>query len=287
MPPPFPASARLQATRPFRGRLGAVAAVTAVALLALGLSLPQTAPAQAAGLPARGSSISDMPAFPTPTHVAPAQSMPFLVKAGQTVDFHNQELNASTNGHGEFQEPVVLIEPGGIAENLIIGPLAGDGIHCQASCTLINIWWPHVGEDAVTLLDGSPASSVVTIRGGAVAHAYDKVVQLDGAGTARFSDFAASDIGTLARSCGNCPNQYTRHIVISNVFITGGKYKVAGVNQNFGDTATLDHVTIHGVHMQVCDRTIGGRGTAAKPVPGAGGPFPPYCVFDPGTILYS
>ncbi len=147
-------------------------------------------------------------------------------------------------------------------KNVIIGSLAADGIHCEASCTIENMYSSHVGEDAVTLLDGSPTSSVVTIQGGGVQHAYDKVVQMDGAGTVRISHFAASDIGSLVRSCGNCPHQYPRHMVVSDVFIDGGRYKVAGVNQNFGDTAKLDHITIRGTRMQVA---TGPSVAAARP----------------------
>ncbi|WP_258059284.1 pectate lyase [Clavibacter michiganensis] len=228
-----------------------------------------------------------MPAFPTPTSIKPPQPTPYVVPAGQTVDFGNAELNGSTTGRSEFQEPVILVEPGGTVKNVIIGPLAADGIHCEASCTIENMWSPHVGEDAVTLVDGSPASSVVTIRGGGVQHAYDKVVQLDGAGTVDISHFAASDIGSLVRSCGNCVHQYPRHIIVSDVFITGGHYKVAGVNQNFGDTAKIDHVTIRGAHIQVCHRTNGGHGIPATEVPGGtSDPYPGVCDFSYSTILF-
>ncbi|MDO4039740.1 pectate lyase [Clavibacter michiganensis] len=252
-----------------------------------GIATAPASSAHAAGLPAQGSSISTLPAFPAPTSVKPPRATPYEVPAGQTVDYGNAELNGSTSGRGEFQQPVILVHPGGTVKNVVIGSLAADGIHCEASCTIINMWSSHVGEDAVTLLDGSPASSVVTIQGGGVQHAYDKVVQMDGAGTVRISHFAASDIGSLVRSCGNCPHQYPRHMVVSDVFIDGGRYKVAGVNQNFGDTAKLDHITIRGTRMQVCDRTIGGRGTPAKEVPGGSGdPYPGVCDFSYATILF-
>ncbi|MBF4619490.1 pectate lyase [Clavibacter sp. VKM Ac-2873] len=264
--------------------IGASVLAAVMSLTGLVHSAP---PASAAPLPDRGSSITEMPEFPKPTSVRPARSTPYIVPAGQTVDFGYAELNGSTTGRSEFQQPVILVKPGGTVKNVIIGRLAADGIHCEASCTIENMWSPDVGEDAVTLLDGSPDSSVVTIRGGGVAHAYDKVVQLDGAGTARISHFAASDIGSLVRSCGDCAHQYPRHIVVSDVFITGGRYKVAGVNQNFGDTAKIDHVTIRGNRMQICDRTVGGRGAPAKEVSGGSGdPYPGVCDFTYSTILF-
>ncbi|WP_317229266.1 pectate lyase [Clavibacter sp. MX14-G9D] len=266
-----------------------LALVLALSLAAAGgiasVAVPEAA--SAAALPARGSSLTAMPAFPRPTVVMPPRSTPYVVEAGRTVDFHFAELNGSTNGHSEFQQPVLVLEPGATARNLIIGPLAADGVHCLATCRIEGMWSPHVGEDAVTLQAGSPAGSVVSITGGAVAHAYDKVVQLDGAGTAVITHLAASDIGTLARSCGDCLVQETRHVVVSDVLITGGRYKVVGVNQDRGDTARLDHVTIRGTRIPVCARTIGGRGTPAVEVPGDdGGPYRGVCDFGYDTILY-
>lgn len=46
------------------------------------------------------------------------------------------------------------------------------------------------------------------------------------------------DFGKLYRSCGNCKESAERHVVIKNVEATGGKL-LAGINQNFGDTATI------------------------------------------------
>ncbi|MWJ14271.1 pectate lyase, partial [Clavibacter michiganensis subsp. michiganensis] len=215
MPPLLPAQRHHLATRPW--------AVALVVLIAIGgVAAVPASSAHAAGLPAQGSTISTLPAFPAPTSVKPPRATPYEVPAGQTVDYNNAELNGSTSGRGEFQQPVILVHPGGTVKNVIIGSLAADGIHCEASCTIENMYSSHVGEDAVTLLDGSPTSSVVTIQGGGVQHAYDKVVQMDGAGTVRISHFAASDIGSLVRSCGNCPHQYPRHMVVSDVFIDGG-----------------------------------------------------------------
>ncbi|WP_316304525.1 pectate lyase, partial [Clavibacter michiganensis] len=94
---------------------------------------------------------------------------------------------------------------------------------------------------------------------------------MDGPGTVGIPHFAASDIGSLVRSGGNCPHQYPRHIVVSDVFIDSAHYKVAGVNQTFGDTAKLDHITIRGSRLQVCDGHSGGRGPPAKEVPGGRG----------------
>ncbi|RMC84568.1 pectate lyase, partial [Clavibacter michiganensis subsp. michiganensis] len=46
-------------------------------------------------------------------------------------------------------------------------------------------------------------------------------------------------------------------------------------------------ITIRGTRMQVCDRTIGGRGTPAKEVPGGSGdPYAGVCDFSYATILF-
>ncbi len=48
---------------------------------------------------------------------------------------------------------------------MIIGAPAADGVHCKGSCTLQNVWWEEVGEDAATVR-GSSSSNVYTVSGG-------------------------------------------------------------------------------------------------------------------------
>ncbi|RJE16474.1 hypothetical protein PHISCL_11189, partial [Aspergillus sclerotialis] len=58
-------------------------------------------------------------------------------------------------------------------------------------------------------------------------------------GTVNIDGFTVYDFGKLYRSCGNCDEMPKRTVTMSNVVAVSGK-KLAGVNQNFGDTATID-----------------------------------------------
>jgi pectate lyase len=58
-------------------------------------------------------------------------------------------------GQSESQDPVFELAPGATIKNVIIGAPAGDGIHCLGNCTIQNVWWEDVGEDAATFLGGT------------------------------------------------------------------------------------------------------------------------------------
>lgn len=83
------------------------------------------------------------------------------------------------------------------------------------------------------------------IIGGGAFKASDKVVQHNGCGTVNIINFYAEDYGKLYRSCGNCKSQCKRNVYIEGVTARkgGGKAgELAGINRNFGDTATLKNV---------------------------------------------
>jgi hypothetical protein len=145
----------------------------------------------------------------------------------------------------EDQKPVFELAAGATLSNVIIGVPAADGVHCLGTCTLKNVWWLDVGEDAATQ-KGSTTNEVMTIDGGGAMHADDKVFQHNGPGTFIIKNFQATDIGKLYRSCGNCSKQFARHVEVSNVTITAPLKDVVGINPNLGDTATVDHVTVIG-----------------------------------------
>ena len=93
-------------------------------------------------------------------------------------------------------------------------------VHCKGSCTLENVWFEDVCEDAITLKQKSGTS---VIRGGGAFHAADKVVQFNGRGTVEISDFYVEDYGKLVRSCGNCKdNGGPRNVVIENITAVNG-----------------------------------------------------------------
>jgi len=108
-----------------------------------------------------------------------------------------------------------ILEDGATLRNVIIGPGQAEGVHCKGSCTLENVWFEDVCEDAITLKQKSGTS---VIRGGGAFHAADKVVQFNGRGTVEISDFYVEDYGKLVRSCGNCKNNGgPRNVIIENI----------------------------------------------------------------------
>jgi hypothetical protein len=142
----------------------------------------------------------------------------------------------------ESQDPMFSIANGGTLQNVILGSPAGDGVHCEGTCTIRNVWWNDIGEDAATFKGTNGGTSYV-IGGGAKAGS-DKTFQHNGNGTVSISGFYLNGAGKLYRACGNCTNSYQRNVKIDNVLLTGVDY-VAGINTNWGDTATITRVTVN------------------------------------------
>jgi hypothetical protein len=183
-------------------------------------------------------------------------------------------------GQSENQRPVFRLDDGATLQNVIIGAPAADGVHCEGTCTLRNVWWEDVGEDAATFAADS------LVDGGGARMADDKVFQHNGTGTVTIQDFEVSDFGKLYRSCGNCSSQYERHVVIRDVVATAPGDALAGINVNYGDTATFSGITIVGdPDLTVCLRYEGNdRGGSTKVVgEGADGT---YCRYDPADVSY-
>lgn len=200
-----------------------------------------------------------------------------LVDASKPYDCKMQRHvpNPSTLGNGsqkERQKAVFQLADGAILQNCIIGAQKGtqgsaDGVHCKGSCTLKNVWFEDVGEDAVTFY-GLSDSDTYLVDGGGAKNAADKIFQFDGKGTATIRNFWADTFARFARSCGNCANQYARHFVLQNVTALNGQQGqfIVGINTNFGggDTAKLSAITIGG-NVPACKRFIGVVGSQNEP----------------------
>ncbi|KAJ8490179.1 hypothetical protein ONZ45_g1964 [Pleurotus djamor] len=142
------------------------------------------------------------------------------------------------------EDAVFILQPGASISNVIIGKDQAEGIHCRGPCTVTNVWWEDVCEDAITIKQ-TGSGDVSTINGGGAFHASDKIVQHNGAGLVKISNFFASDFGKLYRGCGNCATSHERHVQVTNVCLKDGKEGV-GINTNWGDTAVLSSVKISG-----------------------------------------
>jgi pectate lyase len=200
-------------------------------------------------------------------------------------DFDGKLQRFVSNGLGdgsqsEGQSPLFELADGATLENVIIGAPAADGIHCLGSCTLRNVWWEDVGEDAATL-KGSSSSQVMSIDCGGAKLAADKVFQADGPGTMKISNFYAQTFGKLYRSCGNCSKQSARHVVLSGISAVGGK-DLAGVNENYNDTATFSNILV-APGIVICQRFTGNSSGAEPPATGSGADGK-VCIYQPSDI---
>jgi pectate lyase len=169
---------------------------------------------------------------------------------------------------------------GSVLKNVIMGQPASDGIHCDGTCWLINVWWEDVGEDAATL-DGTASSQVMTVDCAGARHAADKVLQHNGPGTMVVSRFYAEDFGKMYRSCGNCLEQYSRRAKLSNINAEDGEV-IAGVNENYGDQVEFDAIYTSG-GIDICWR-YEGNDTGAEPDFIDGGSDPEHCLYDDSDL---
>ncbi|TXS16751.1 pectate lyase, partial [Streptomyces sp. ms191] len=188
------------------------------------------------------------------------------------------------SGQSENQPALFELADGAVLRNVVLGDTAADGVHCKGSCTLRNVWWENVGEDAATFKSDSP-SQTMTVDGGGARGAADKVFQHNGPGTFVIRNFQVEDFGKLYRSCGNCKTQYARHLKIDNVRVTAPGKVVAGINSNLGDTAEISRLVIEerGHPITVCQRFEGV--TKGEPKPIGSGPDTSHCLYTPADII--
>ena len=190
------------------------------------------------------------------------------------------------SGQSEGQGPIFEIANGGTLTNVILGNPAADGVHCSGTCTLRNVWWEDVGEDAATL-QGSSSSQTMTIDTGGAKGATDKIFQHNGPGTMIIRNFCAQDFGKMYRSCGNCSSQYARHVEMDNVMIIPRAGPLAGINTNYNDTAKFTRITVRGStnSIRICERYTG-NSTGAEPVRTGDGADGTYCMYSASDITW-
>ncbi|MCY1145020.1 pectate lyase [Actinoplanes sp. Pm04-4] len=179
-------------------------------------------------------------------------------------------------GQDEGQDPLFQLAAGATLRNVILGSPAADGVHCSGSCTLSNVSWEDVGEDAATFRG---ANATVVIEGGSAAAADDKVFQDNrgAGGSVTIRDFAVSDFGKLYRSCGNCSTQAARTVRMENITATAPGGTLAGINVNLGDRLTIDGVRLVGDEISLCD-LFEGNDTGDEPTKIGEGPDGTSCV---------
>ncbi|MET9834231.1 pectate lyase [Streptomyces sp. NPDC006385] len=191
------------------------------------------------------------------------------------------------SGQEEGQDPVFQLADGAVLKNVIIGTPAADGVHCLGSCTLQNVWWLDVGEDAATFR-GKSSSAVYKVHGGGARNADDKVLQFNGAGKLVVTKFQVERFGKLVRTCGNCSTQYKRTVIVNDVDVTAPGDSIVGINSNYGDTAALRKIRVHGdgaKKIKTCTR-FQGNSSGKEPKELGTGPDGTSCRFSASDITY-
>lgn len=236
--------------------------------------------------PAATSGTATLGAWPTPTGnkaVSATIAVSGTYDGGLARFYGSGGLGGDSQSEG--QDPLFRLADGAVLKNVVLGSPAADGVHCLGSCTLQNVWWEDVGEDAASF-KGKSASAKYVVDGGGARKADDKVLQFNGAGTLTIKNFQVEDFGKLVRSCGNCSTQYQRHLVISNVKATAPGQVLVGVNANFGDTATLSGVTVVGdKDITVCER-FKGNNSGDEPTSLGSGPDSTHCKYSASAVTH-
>ncbi|KAH7710480.1 hypothetical protein AAVH_22218 [Aphelenchoides avenae] len=112
------------------------------------------------------------------------------VRDGGLVRYYADASKLGDGGQAEGQKPIFELADGATLKNVIIGAPAADGIHCKGSCTLENIYWEDIGEDAATFKGG--ANSRVVVNGGGAKNGHDKTFQHNGGGSVTIKNFYVS-----------------------------------------------------------------------------------------------
>ncbi|GAA1016880.1 hypothetical protein GCM10009556_060530 [Acrocarpospora pleiomorpha] len=218
------------------------------------------------------------------------QAVPTTISVSGTLDGGMRRYygtgDLGSDSQDEDQGPIFQLANGATLRNVILGAPAADGIHCMGTCTLQNVWWEDVGEDAATFR-GSSSSQTMTIDGGGARLASDKVFQHNGPGTMYIRNFQFQNIGKVYRSCGNCSTQHQRNVVISNITVTRPAAAIAGINTNYGDTARISGVTIvndPSRAVAVCEKYRGT--TSGEPTKIGSGADGVNCIYSASDITY-
>ncbi|POM65349.1 Polysaccharide lyase [Phytophthora palmivora] len=183
------------------------------------------------------------------------------------------------------------VQPGGTLKNVIIGTNQMEGVHCEMSdCTIENVWWEDVCEDALSIKGGNN-SSVSRVIGGGARYADDKVVQHNGYGTVVIDGFFAQDFGKLYRSCGNCKsNPRQRFLNVTNLYAdleiiqaqrVDPNVSIVMMNENFGDQAVLRNIYVKPSteNFTECASSIGVNKSGERPMILSNGPKNPVCQY--------
>jgi len=229
------------------------------------------------------SSTCKIPTWPNPTgstvNISGTKSVTNYDGGGA---LHEGDGNDCTIGDQDSTKAMFEVADGGSVKNVIFGKKVGDGIHCLGSCTIDNVWFPYICDDAITINVDGTASAASTISNSGFKGARDKTIQHNGGdSTLNISNVYVEVAGKLYRSCGSgggCTTSAKHTVNISNV-VAIGVAEVAGVSEN-------DHVTLSnicGFRTPVLCNTyqVGGNTDSTKGANGTGEGPSPNCSYKP------
>ena len=209
--------------------------------------------------------------WPTSTKTITLSS-PITVGEGKTFDGFKENSNKwvtyergvknlgdCTDVEGGSNDPCFILKKGATLKNVILGAKSIEHVHCVGDgCTVQNVYWVDVCEDALTLKGSSNTGAKFYVKGGAAKNGSDKIIQHNSAGTVYISDFYVEGSGKLYRACGNCNSGYQGKRAVEITNVTAKNVNVlAGINTNFGDYAKFTNVKYSGGHA--CARFTGNK----------------------------
>lgn len=152
--------------------------------------------------------------LPIPARNGAVQALkaPRVIAAGKTENFAYQEFDrgmACKDGDTGSANAVFILKEGATLENVIIGANALEGVHCEGACTVRNVWFRDVCEDAVSAL----GTGNVLIVGGGAQNGDDKVVQHNGSGRVTIRDYQVINVGKVYRACGDCKSSLSPRLL--------------------------------------------------------------------------
>jgi pectate lyase len=186
----------------------------------------------------------EVPAWPSASGEEPV-TRTIEVRAGEVFDGHMKRFIPVGLGDGsqdEDQMPVFKLRKGATLKNVIIGAPGADGVHCFGDCSVLNVWWDDVGEDAATLKE----EGTMTVDGGGARHASDKVFQHNAQGKFIIKNFYFEDFLKGYRSCGTCDRSFKRELVMENIVAKDGREALVRIS-NPTSKATLKNIRLSNV----------------------------------------
>jgi pectate lyase C len=143
-----------------------------------------------------------------------------VVAAGQTYDGGGETIVASGMGDGsqdEGQDPIFRLEEGAKLLNVIIAAPGCDGVHVYGNCSVNNVTWQDIGEDALTVKSGT-LSTNVNITNCKLYKAADKIFQINAPCNFKMNSIYCDDFGKVVRQNGGTTWQ-------CNIYFNGGTFK--------------------------------------------------------------